>query len=747
MTRTHLLCICLLLVCAQPVITRGADADQVNAAMSKAQQWLLANQKNGNWENWQTDYQAQKTGWTALALDALLAGGTSPLEPSMVSAIKYLESTPTDGVYALGLRMQVWARLPASKEVHQAAMIDAMKLVNGIGRKGAAAGMWGYVAVGGGYSHSRSQYGVLGVAAARQMGIEIPDALWSLLKHAWLDHQVSDGGWTYTKEVDNGHPTTAGMTTAGVASLFLVEEALHSDESLDCRGNVKQPQLDNGLKWMAQHSNEIANGDATPRNYPFAALYGVERVGASGGIKYFGTVDWYRKGTDWLLKNQGKDGNWEEMGSDDYTMSKFVNTCLATLFLAHGRAPIFMEKLDYSTDPAKPAAWNQRPRDVANLAHHTGAELEQELNWEVVTLASPVADYHDAPILYLSGHDPIKLTDDGKAKLKEFIDGGGMIVANADCGGIGFANSFHKLATEITPYEFRNLPKDHPIYTRQQYPASRWKTKPNLLGLSNGIRELMILIPNGDPGKTWELNEVKGREGIWELGADLFEYVASRKHLRSRGESYVVQRDDTITATATVKIGRLQYGGNWNPEPGGWTRLSNIMHNRLKIDLALQTVQSTAPITGVTVVHLTGTQNIHLTDDARKHLVDFVNGGGTLIVDAAGGSGDFAGTIRGDLLAAFKMQFTRIPPDDALYGSDPVKPITVRYRAFATETRGSLNQPRIEAMHIGNRYAVFFSADDLSAGLVGQQVDGIIGYDPDSATDIMDRMIQYSQKK
>ena len=50
-------------------------------------------------------------------------------------------------------------------------------------------------------------------------------------------------------------------------------------------------------------------------------------------------------------------------------------------------------------------------------------------------------------------------------------------------------------------------------------------------------------------------------------------------------------------------------------------------------------------------------------------------------------------------------------------------------------------------MHIGNRYAVFFSADDLSAGLVGQQVDGIIGYDPDSATDIMDRMIQYSQKK
>jgi hypothetical protein len=36
---------------------------------------------------------------------------------------------------------------------------------------------------------------------------------------------------------------------------------------------------------------------------------------------------------------------------------------------------------------------------------------------------------------------------------------------------------------------------------------------------------------------------------------------------------------------------------------------------------------------------------------------------------------------------------------------------------------------------------VYFSREDLSAGLVGEPVDGIVGYDPNTATHLMAAML------
>jgi hypothetical protein len=40
-------------------------------------------------------------------------------------------------------------------------------------------------------------------------------------------------------------------------------------------------------------------------------------------------------------------------------------------------------------------------------------------------------------------------------------------------------------------------------------------------------------------------------------------------------------------------------------------------------------------------------------------------------------------------------------------------------------------------MEINNRLAVIFSGEDLSVALVGQPVDGIVGYTPATATRLM----------
>ena len=44
------------------------------------------------------------------------------------------------------------------------------------------------------------------------------------------------------------------------------------------------------------------------------------------------------------------------------------------------------------------------------------------------------SELHDAPILNLSGNQELAIPDDQKAKLKSYVEGGGMLLANPDCG-------------------------------------------------------------------------------------------------------------------------------------------------------------------------------------------------------------------------------------------------------------------------------------------------------------------------
>ncbi len=73
-----------------------------------------------------------------------------------------------------------------------------------------------------------------------------------------------------------------------------------------------------------------------------------------------------------------------------------------------------MNKLEYSIDQhgdkPKEANWNQRPRDTANVTKWVSRQLERELNWQIVNLRGPVEDLHDAPILFISGNQPVNFT-------------------------------------------------------------------------------------------------------------------------------------------------------------------------------------------------------------------------------------------------------------------------------------------------------------------------------------------------
>jgi hypothetical protein len=54
---------------------------------------------------------------------------------------------------------------------------------------------------------------------------------------------------------------------------------------------------------------------------------------------------------------------------------------------------------------------------------------------------------------------------------------------------------------------------------------------------------------------------------------------------------------------------------------------------------------------------------------------------------------------------------------------------------------GNIHGPQLAAIHLKGRAGVFYSAEDLSTGLVGVPVDGIFGYEPATATAIMRNLV------
>lgn len=744
----------------------------MDAAIKKGQAFLYSKvSKEGTWEevsapepntakeNKQTDLKGRQWGGlTSIATYALVASGENPQEAKLKPAITFLTKANIQSTYGLGLSSQVWSLIPSSPDIKAVAAHDVHMFDIGMIKKGPGTGFYGYwigTKLGtdqprwgdmsgfasmphGSFDLSNSQYGVLGMWALDQAGAEVPNDYWKIADEAWKKAQQPDGGWAYHP----GKPVSASMTAAGIASLFIIQDFTTPDTWSACHGGTPTPNIDKGLAWMDQNIEAVMTEGA------FYTMYGIERIGVASGRKYFGALDWFQRGADTIVKRQGKDGSWG---------NSIPNTCFALLFLARGSAPIMINKLQYETPRAEAGAvniWNERPRDIANLSRWSGHQLERDLNWQIVNMEVSPQDLHDAPILYISGSQQLAFSPAKIAKFREFVEEGGMILGNADCAKPEFVKSFIRLGTDLYPnYEFRQLPPSHPIYMHEQYRADTWRVRPNIMGLTNGVRELMVLIPDADASRAWQTRNDHTKEELFQVAANIFLYSIDKKNLLNKGQTYIVNPDPKIIATKKIKVARIMAGPNADPEPGGWRRLSAILHNQYKLDVeTFPAKPGEGSLLASKIAHLTGTTAFKLSDPARLEIKTFVQNGGTLIIDAAGGSSSFAASAEEEMQKMFgdtaKSLETPLPKDSPLYNLPGTKIETAGFRMLARESLPhGTKTPMIRGMMIGTKIRVFYSQLDITGGLVGEQVDGIYGYDPQTATELMSAIIRYSAGK
>ncbi len=788
--RTHLSAGAVAILLALfPAATKAATPEQVQRAIDKAQKFLLDHRKpNGTWEEvdkpetgtdeaLRVDVKGRQWGGlTAISTYALLASGKDWRDKELAPAIDFLLKANIEGTYALGMSSQLAIYLPPQKTrllvKHNVGMlgnglfmpprgVNAINWSDNVGFYSYWTGTpegsdqttfnpnarnFGTPQNAEWYDRSASQYGVLGMWALERAGGDIPRSYWTIVDTAWKRAQNDDGGWNYRQ----GDDRTASMTAAGIATLYITQDYTLQRNWGACTGGVKNAFIEHGLDWIDKHIDEAVNGS-------FYTLYGIERIGAASGRRYFGNKDWFDLGAEYLLSKQHEDGSWE---GDRGTIP---DTCFALLFLARGRAPVFMNKLQYESQDRNPLpdVWDERPRDVANLAAWVGRQQETFFNWQVVNFDVPPEALHDAPILYISGSRALNFKDEEKKTLRAFVEGGGMILGNADCNSGAFATSFTKLGKELFPaYDFRQTSPNDLIW-REQF--TQFRTKPKVMELTNGVRKLMVLFPDSDPARAWQMRTDKSREAAFELAANLFLYATDKQNGANRGAGYFATAAPTTqTSTATtqastamastrpasrparpIQVARLILGPNPDPEPGGWTRLAKILWRTAKIDLSTKSVPP-ANLSGFKIAHLTGTGSFSFDAKSRAALKSFITSGGTLIVDSAGGDSAFADSMQTELETMFGAgKLELLLPDHALYAKSEFKLDEPYFRRFALDHVADRKHFQLRGITLNKRIAVFFSREDLSAGLVGEEVDGINGYTPANATALMAAVLTY----
>jgi len=132
----------------------------------------------------------------------------------------------------------------------------------------------------------------------------------------------------------------------------------------------------------------------------------------------------------------------------------------------------------------------------------------------------------------MAGNQKLTLPKATVDKLRQYIERGACCSAMRTAPARSSRTRSVALGKQLFPmYEFRELPADHPIFTRQQFLRKNWKNPPSVLALSNGTRELMLTLPTTTSRGTGS-RDLPGKEETFQVMNDIILYAVDRQNLK-----------------------------------------------------------------------------------------------------------------------------------------------------------------------------------------------------------------------
>jgi hypothetical protein len=419
--------------------------------------------------------------------------------------------------------------------------------------------------------------------------------------------------------------------------------------------------------------------------------------------------------------------------------------------------------------------WNQHRRDAAHLTTYAEEAWELGLTWQMMDpSAATVEDLLQSPVLYISGNQAPDLLPHAK-KLRDYVDRGGFIFAEACCRDARrFDNGFRALVAEVFPepeYQLQRVTPGHPIWRMQDMVRPDSPYVGRLWGVEYGCRTCVVY-SDQDLSCYWEL----AQPGQWRrhpeavneqigdalaIGVNVLTYATNREP-KGKEQSFVTPLEDNEVDSATsrgvIEIAKLRHGGGCNDAPGA---LVNLLRTASQGELKLR-VRTAPELINISddslfryhLVFMHGRHDFRLTPAEREKLYDYIERGGTLLVDAICASRPFAAAFRREISAALPgKSIERIPPDDPIfttaYGGFDIRQVSMRDPEAVGDNqpvaaRIRQGEPQLEGINSDGRWAVIFSPFDISCALESHEAVGCRGYTQQDAARIGLNVLLYS---
>ena len=743
--------------------------DKVRVSIDKGIQYLRDMEKGkGNWEL-DAESNIRKGGWTSLAMLSLLNCGVPPEDEMMKRGLEYLRGVPPSQTYTVGLQTMVYclAKQPQDRDRIQRNVdwLKSAKLKDG----------WSYgERAFGSADNSNTQYALLGLHEAFLADAKVDRKILEEVRSHFIKTQVPDGGWTYR----GGGPTTMTMTTAGLSNLLITgadlevgKQKLRDDGVAELCGIYEENKaVADALRWVGNNfpAKLTVERARAAFQHPYYGLYGIERVGRLTGNRFIGGHDWYRLGCEFFVDTQKADGRWDGEGRQ-FDHWPVVATSFSLLFLSKGRTPVLMTKLAYNRGDD----WNNKRSDCKNLVAFVSKELfkGQPMAWQIFDSRTKPAEQEDqvkelaaellqSPVTYFNGHNRAP-TGKERDILKEYLNNGGFVFAEACCGRPEFDADFRAMCKEMFPDNpLTLLPDSHAVWLA----SGKFAVPPGefpIWGIQQGCKTILMYSPKAISGY-WEGNATSvGRAATaFQLGANIIAYATGLEAPKPRLTEVEIFKGDLKSAVRRgfLRVAQIKHEGDWQPAP---LAMRNLMADVRKsgLDVSLETIPlplASDNIVDFRFLYMHGRSAFNFQKQQMNQLRFNLETGGVLLADACCGAKSFDTSFRSfmdQLWEDKKLKLQPIPLTDELYShqlnGEALRELRCRREGADGKPEPGFKNvtPLLEGIKLNNRWVVIYSKYDLGCALEKHKSTDCLGYDYDSALKLGKAAVFYSLKR
>ncbi len=179
--------------------------------------------------------------------------------------------------------------------------------------------------------------------------------------------------------------------------------------------------------------------------------------------------------------------------------------------------------------------WYSNPTALPNLIEFCNDNIKTQMNEKPQVVEVGSVDIFQFPLLHMTGHGNIFLTDEDAKNLNKYLVSGGFLHIDDNYGMEPYVKK--ELKKVFPNQELIELPKDHEIFNiAYKFPEGLPKIhehdgkRPQALGLFHESRLVLLFTFESDLGDGWEDPEVHNdpedvREKALKMGANIVKYA------------------------------------------------------------------------------------------------------------------------------------------------------------------------------------------------------------------------------